>query len=38
MHLGAWLSLARPGHGVDQFASAYVAWQRVAPLFHAAAG
>jgi ATP-binding cassette subfamily B protein len=34
----AWLSLARLGHGVDQLAAAYVAWQRVAPLFHAAAG
>ena len=34
----AWLSLARLSSGVDQLASAHVAWQRVAPLFHAAAG
>lgn len=34
----AWLSLARLGGGIDQLATAYVAWQRVAPLFHAAAG
>jgi ATP-binding cassette subfamily B protein len=34
----AWLSLARLANGVDQLASAHVAWQRVAPLFHAAAG
>lgn len=34
----AWMSLARLGSGVDQLATAYVAWKRVAPLFHAAAG
>src|SRR5262249_51780746 len=34
----AWLSLARLGNGIDQLASAHVIWQRVAPLFHAAAG
>ena len=34
----AWLSLARLTAGVDQLAAAYVAWRRVAPLFHAAAG
>jgi ATP-binding cassette subfamily B protein len=34
----AWLSLARLANGVDQLATAHVAWQRVAPLFHAAAG
>lgn len=34
----AWLSLTRLGTGVDQLATAHVAWQRVAPLFHAAAG
>lgn len=34
----AWISLARLGGGIDQLATAYVAWQRVAPLFHAAAG
>jgi ATP-binding cassette subfamily B protein len=32
----AWLSLARLTSGVDQLASAHVAWRRVAPLFHAA--
>jgi ATP-binding cassette, subfamily B, bacterial len=34
----AWLSLTRLSGGVDQLASAHVAWQRVAPLFHAASG
>ncbi len=34
----AWMSLARLGGGIDQLATAYVAWQRVAPLYHAAAG
>lgn len=34
----AWLSLARLSGGVDQLATAHVAWQRVAPLFHAASG
>jgi ATP-binding cassette, subfamily B, bacterial len=34
----AWLSLTRLGGGLDQLATAYVAWLRVAPLFHAAAG
>jgi ATP-binding cassette subfamily B protein len=34
----AWLSLARLSNGIDQLAAAHVAWQRVAPLFHAAAG
>lgn len=34
----AWLSLARLSNGVDQLATAHVAWQRVAPQFHAAAG
>jgi len=34
----AWLSLSRLCGGVDQLATAYVAWRRVAPLFHAAAG
>ncbi|HEY0479745.1 MAG TPA: ABC transporter ATP-binding protein [Kofleriaceae bacterium] len=34
----AWLSLTRLSAGVDQLATAHVAWQRVAPLFHAAAG
>lgn len=34
----AWRSLARLSHGVDQLAAAHVAWQRVAPMFHAAAG
>ena len=34
----AWMSLSRLGSGVDQLATAFVAWQRVAPLFHAAAG
>jgi ATP-binding cassette, subfamily B, bacterial len=34
----AWMSLSRLGGGLDQLATAYVAWQRVAPLFHAAAG
>jgi ATP-binding cassette subfamily B protein len=33
-----WLSLARLCNGVDQLAAAHVAWQRVGPLFHAAAG
>ena len=33
----AWLSLGRLANGVDQLATAYVAWRRVAPLFHAAA-
>jgi ATP-binding cassette, subfamily B, bacterial len=34
----SWLSLGRLANGVDQLATAYVAWRRVAPLFHAAAG
>jgi ATP-binding cassette subfamily B protein len=34
----AWLSLARLSGGVDQLATAHVAWHRVAPLFHAASG
>lgn len=34
----AWMSLSRLGGGLDQLATAYVAWQRVAPLYHAAAG
>jgi ATP-binding cassette subfamily B protein len=34
----AWGSLARLCGGLDQLASATVAWRRVAPLFHAAAG
>jgi len=34
----SWLSLSRLSSGVDQLATAHVAWQRVAPLFHAAAG
>ncbi|HEX7843501.1 MAG TPA: ATP-binding cassette domain-containing protein, partial [Kofleriaceae bacterium] len=33
----SWLSLTRLAAGVDQLATAHVAWQRVAPLFHAAA-
>ena len=33
----SWLSLGRLATGVDQIATAYVAWRRVAPLFHAAA-
>jgi ATP-binding cassette subfamily B protein len=32
----AWMSLGRLGGGIDQLANAYVAWQRVAPLFQAA--
>jgi len=32
----AWLSLARLSSGLDQLASAHVAWQRVSVLFHAA--
>jgi ATP-binding cassette, subfamily B, bacterial len=31
-----WLSLARLSNGLDLLAGAYVAWRRVAPLFHAA--
>jgi ATP-binding cassette, subfamily B, bacterial len=34
----SWQSLARLANGFDQLASASVAWQRVAPLFHAASG
>ena len=34
----AWLSLARLCNGIDQLATAFVAWRRVAPLFQAAAG
>jgi ATP-binding cassette, subfamily B, bacterial len=34
----AWMSLSRLGGGLDQLATAHVAWRRVAPLFHAAAG
>lgn len=34
----SWLSFARLGAGIDQLATAFVAWRRVAPLFHAAAG
>jgi ATP-binding cassette subfamily B protein len=34
----SWMSLGRLGAGLDQLATAFVAWQRVAPLFHAAAG
>jgi ATP-binding cassette, subfamily B, bacterial len=34
----AWQSFAKLTGGVDQLATARVAWQRVAPLFHAAAG
>jgi ATP-binding cassette, subfamily B, bacterial len=34
----AWLSLSRLGGGLDQLATAHVAWLRVAPLFPAAAG
>jgi ATP-binding cassette subfamily B protein len=34
----AWLSFGRLSAGIDQLASAYVAWRRVAPLFHAASG
>jgi ATP-binding cassette subfamily B protein len=33
----SWLSLGRLATGFDQIATAYVAWRRVAPLFHAAA-
>jgi ATP-binding cassette subfamily B protein len=33
----AWRSLVRLGAGIDQLAAAWVAWRRVAPLFHAAA-
>jgi ATP-binding cassette, subfamily B, bacterial len=34
----AWFSLARLVGGLDQLTTAYITWQRVAPLFHAAAG
>jgi ATP-binding cassette subfamily B protein len=34
----AWGSLAKLTGGLDQLATAVVAWRRVAPLFHAAAG
>lgn len=34
----AWLSLARFVSGISQLTTAHVAWHRVAPLFHAAAG
>lgn len=34
----AWLSLVRLTGGLDQLASAHVAWRRIAPLFHAASG
>jgi ATP-binding cassette subfamily B protein len=34
----SWLSFTRLAAGVDQLATAHVAWRRVAPLFHAAAG
>lgn len=34
----AWLSLTRLSNGFDQLATASVAWQRVAPMFHAASG
>ncbi|HET9621705.1 MAG TPA: ATP-binding cassette domain-containing protein, partial [Kofleriaceae bacterium] len=34
----AWQSLTKLTGGLDQLATAFVAWRRVAPLFHAAAG